>query len=201
MLPDGLLGQQQMKSLTQLHKLKHGKLRRPGDSQRESGRFARIDWQRKKKKRFSEGSSNSLESPQTCDLRNQSLEPRNAIREKGGRVCGRAPKERRRGRAEKRLSKGVFLESPFLLCSLKVFRTFQFFKERTSRGQRRNGLSKNTLLDNRFSARPLRRSFGAPWVWETWIDSRESGHLRWQTSRDCSSIPLVRPQAIGSQNA
>ena len=26
----------------------------------------------------------------------------------------------------------------------------------------RNGLSKNTLLDNRFSARPLRRSFGAP---------------------------------------
>ena len=36
-------------------------------------------------------------------------------------------KERRRGRAEKRLSKKVFLESPFLLCSLKVFRTFQMF--------------------------------------------------------------------------
>ena len=32
-----------------------------------------------------------------------------------------APKERRRGRAEKRLSKRVFLESPFLLCPLKVF--------------------------------------------------------------------------------
>ena len=31
-----------------------------------------------------------------------------------------APKERRRGRAEKRLSKRVFLESPFLLCTLKV---------------------------------------------------------------------------------
>ena len=31
-----------------------------------------------------------------------------------------APKERRRGRAEKRLSKTVFLESPFLLCPLKV---------------------------------------------------------------------------------
>ena len=31
-----------------------------------------------------------------------------------------APKERRRGRAEKRLSKRVFLESPFLLCSLKI---------------------------------------------------------------------------------
>ena len=38
-----------------------------------------------------------------------------------------APKERRRGRAEKRLSKRVLLESPFLLCSLKVFRTFQVF--------------------------------------------------------------------------
>ena len=38
-----------------------------------------------------------------------------------------APKERRRGRAEKRLSKRVFLESPFLLCSLKVFSTFQVF--------------------------------------------------------------------------
>ena len=31
-----------------------------------------------------------------------------------------APKERRRGRAEKRLSKRLFLESPFLLCPLKV---------------------------------------------------------------------------------
>ena len=31
-----------------------------------------------------------------------------------------APKERRRRRAEKRLSKRVFLESPFLLCPLKV---------------------------------------------------------------------------------
>ena len=40
---------------------------------------------------------------------------------------GGAPKERRRRRAEKRLSKRVFLESPFLLCSLKVFRTFQAF--------------------------------------------------------------------------
>ena len=40
---------------------------------------------------------------------------------------GGAPKERRRGHAEKRLSKRMFLESPFLLCSLKVFRTFQVF--------------------------------------------------------------------------
>ena len=35
-------------------------------------------------------------------------------------LFGDAPKERRRGRAEKRLSKRVFLESPFLLCPLKV---------------------------------------------------------------------------------
>ena len=44
---------------------------------------------------------------------------------------------------------------------LKVFRTFQVFKEKILRAQRRNGLSKNTLLDNRFYARPL-RSFGVP---------------------------------------
>ena len=44
--------------------------------------------------------------------------------EKTGRVSqsGGAPKERRRRRAEKRLSKRAFLESPFLLCTLKVFR-------------------------------------------------------------------------------
>ena len=54
--------------------------------------------------------------------------------------------------------KGV-VESPFLLCFLKVFRTFQVFQEQTLRGQRRNGLSKNTLLDNRFPARRLLRSF------------------------------------------
>ena len=33
---------------------------------------------------------------------------------------------------------------------------------KTLRGQSRNGLSKNTLLDYRFSARRLRRSSGAP---------------------------------------
>ena len=33
---------------------------------------------------------------------------------------------------------------------------------KTVRGQRRNGLPKNTLLDNHFSTRPLLRSFSAP---------------------------------------
>ena len=36
------------------------------------------------------------------------------------RINQGAPKERRRGCAEKRLSKRVFLKSPFLLCPLKV---------------------------------------------------------------------------------
>ena len=41
-------------------------------------------------------------------------------------LSGGVPKERspRRGRAEKRSSKRVFLESPFLLCPLSVFRCF-----------------------------------------------------------------------------
>ena len=38
---------------------------------------------------------------------------------------GGAPKEWRRHGAEKQLSKRVFLESPFLLCLLKVFRCFK----------------------------------------------------------------------------
>ena len=62
----------------------------------------------------------------------------------------------------KQLSKRVFLESPFLLCPLKVcsYNTWKVLEN--LRGQRRNGLSKNTLLDNRFSAWRLRRSFGTP---------------------------------------
>ena len=46
----------------------------------------------------------------------------------------------------------------FSLCPLKVFRTFQVFSKANLKG-----LSKNTLLDDRFSARRLRRSFGALW--------------------------------------
>ena len=80
-------------------------------------------------------------------------------------LYGDAPKERRRGRAETRLSKRVFLwrvrffSAPFKVCSWNTWRALKTLRE-----QRRNGLSKNTLLDNRFSARPLRRSFGAPWL-------------------------------------
>ena len=59
--------------------------------------------------------------------------------------------------------KGCFWRVCFFSAPLRFFKTFQVFQEKTLRGQRRNGLSKSTLLDNRFSARPLRRSFGAPW--------------------------------------
>ena len=74
------------------------------------------------------------------------------------------PQERRRCCAEKRLSKRVFLESPFLLCPLKVFSCLKI-PESLIRGQRRReetDSQKNTLLDNHFSAHvfsaPLARS-------------------------------------------
>ena len=52
----------------------------------------------------------------------------------------------------------VFLESPFFSAPLRfALKTFENLK-----GQRRNGLSENTLLDGPFSARRLLRSFGAP---------------------------------------
>ena len=51
------------------------------------------------------------------------------------------------------------MESPFLLCPPQGLLLKQL---KISREQRRNGLSKNTVLDNRFSARRLLRSFSAP---------------------------------------
>ena len=56
----------------------------------------------------------------------------------------------------------------YVFCSLCVFfRSLVRFALKTSEkkalsGQRRNGLSKDTLLDDRSSARRLLRSFGAP---------------------------------------
>ena len=77
---------------------------------------------------------------------------------------GGALTERRRRYAEKRLSKRVFLESPFLLCHLIRFSDALRvnLKGAESQPQRGNGLSKNNLLDNRsphdaFSA-PLARA-------------------------------------------
>ena len=59
------------------------------------------------------------------------------------------------------VQKGV-LESPLLLCLLKVFRTFQVFEKQTLSGQRRNGLSKTafwtTVAPYDAFATPLARS-------------------------------------------
>ena len=55
-------------------------LRWPGDSQRESGRLARID-SRESKRPFSKHANDSCESPQTCD--SQLLALRSAIRNNG----------------------------------------------------------------------------------------------------------------------
>ena len=58
--------------------------------------------------------------------------------------------------------KGCFWRVRFFSAPLRFSLKTPERQEKTLRDQRRNGLSKNTLLDNRFSARPLRRSFGAP---------------------------------------
>ena len=81
-----------------------------------------------------------------------------------------APKERRRRRAGKRLSKRAFLESPFLLRPLKVRSHLKAL-----RGQRRNGLSKNALLDDRFP-----RTTPSPLLWRT--PNLNTLHLDWKRS-------------------
>ena len=70
-----------------------------------------------------------------------------------------APRERRRRRTEKRLSKKVFLESPFLLCPLKVFRTLRVFLRTNLKG-----VEKKWTLQKHSFGQPflrLRRSGGA----------------------------------------
>ena len=69
--------------------------------------------------------------------------------------------------------KGCFSRVHFHSTPSRFSGPFRCFQGQTLKGQRRNGLSKNTLLDNHFSARRLRRSlvhsessfarnFGAP---------------------------------------
>ena len=52
------------------------------------------------------------------------------------------------------------------------------FKEQTLRGQRRNGLSKNTLLDNRFL-----RTTPSPLLWRALIKHQETGEHQKKTKR------------------
>ena len=75
------------------------------------------------------------------------------------KIEGGAPKERRRRRAEKHsCPKGCLWRVRFFFATLRFSGHFRCFKSKTLRGQRGNGLSKNTLLDNRFSA----HAFAAP---------------------------------------
>ena len=69
------------------------------------------------------------------------------------KVWGRAKRAEKASRGET-VQKGVYGESVSSLPS-------GVLESKPLRGQRRNGLSKNTLLDNHFSARRLLRSFGA----------------------------------------
>ena len=68
-----------------------------------------------------------------------------------GPFCLLPTKEQRRRRAEKRLSKSVFLESPFLLCPLKVFRTLQVFLRTNLKGaEKKRTLQKHPFLPSSF---------------------------------------------------
>ena len=58
--------------------------------------------------------------------------------------------------------KGCFWRVRFFSAPLRFVLKNTCEVLKTLRGQSRNGLSKNSLLDNRFCARRLRRSFGAP---------------------------------------
>ena len=93
-----------------------------------------------------------------------------------------APKERRRRRAEKRLSKRAVLESPFFYAHFRfTLRTPENLKgaekKRTLQNhplghlkgaEKKRTLLDTTLLDNRFSARRLLRSFDIlPDSWAT----------------------------------
>ena len=71
-----------------------------------------------------------------------------------------APKERRRGRAEKRLSRRVFLESPFLLWSLKVFQDLSAVLRANLKGAEK----KRTLQKHPFG-QPFLRTTPSPLLW------------------------------------
>ena len=71
-------------------------------------------------------------------------------------IFGDAPKERRRRRAEKQLSKRVFLDSPFLLCPLKVFRC--------SESKPLGGREEMTLQKHPFG-QPFLRTTPSPLLW------------------------------------
>ena len=83
------------------------------------------------------------------------------------REYGGAPKERRRRRAEKLLSKSVFWRVRFFFAPFEGFQDISGVLRAKLKGAKKKRTLQNTLLDNRFSARRLRRSFGALWDYRT----------------------------------
>ena len=75
---------------------------------------------------------------------------------------GGAPNERQRRRAEKRLSKRVFLESPFLLCRLKGFQDLSGVLRANLKGAEK----KRTLQNHPFG-QPFLRTMPSPLLWRT----------------------------------
>ena len=71
-----------------------------------------------------------------------------------------APKERRRGRAQKRLSKRVFLESPFLLCPL-----YGFLLKHLKDSENLKGAEKKRTLQKHAFGQPFLRTTPSPLLW------------------------------------
>ena len=69
---------------------------------------------------------------------------------------------------------------------------------KTLRGQRRNGLSKNTLLDNRFSARCLLCSFSAPPILRSQRPIQEQKWFSWNSPviLGCQRITIIAYEQV-----
>ena len=93
---------------------------------------------------------------------------------------GGAPKERRRRRAERRLSERLFLESPFFfvapfkLCSSKRLKSFRGKEE------------KKRTLQKDPSGQPFLRMMPSPLLWRALIFSEAWGPLQFQEKRPWS---------------
>ena len=90
---------------------------------------------------------------------------------------GGAPKERRRCRAEKRLSKRVFWESPLLLCSLKGFQDLSGVLRANLKGAEK----KRTLqiLKHPFG-QPFLRTTPSPLLWRALKERGVTGIQQWR---------------------
>ena len=111
---------------------------------------------------------------------------------------GGAPKERRRRRAETWLSKRVFLECPFLLCPLKVFRTLQLFLRTNLKGAEK----KRTLQKHPFG-QPKLRTTPSPLLWRTLkrSDPEKKTRALLSPGREPKTIYHLRPRGKSSSGS